>query len=62
MTDQLLKDFEPQIASLKLIPSEGGVYEVMVGGKLVFSKKQLGRHAEYAEIRTVIEEKIKSEE
>lgn len=61
MTDQLLKDFEAHIASLKLIPSEGGVYEITVGDKLVFSKKQLGRHAEYGEIRKAIEEKIKTE-
>jgi selenoprotein W-related protein len=28
-----------------LVPSSGGVFEVTVDGKLVFSKKALGRHA-----------------
>ncbi|MBI3761496.1 MAG: hypothetical protein HY260_06495 [Chloroflexi bacterium] len=58
MTDQLLKDFEPHIASLKLIPSDDGVFEVSVSGDLVFSKKQLGRHAEYDEIRRAVETKL----
>jgi selenoprotein W-related protein len=30
-----------------LIPSSGGVYEVDVDGERIFSKKQLGRHADY---------------
>ena len=33
-----------------IIPSRGGVFEVIVGDSLVFSKKQTGRHAEYEEI------------
>ncbi len=35
-------------------PSSGGVFEVMVDGKLVFSKKALGRHAEPGEILELI--------
>ena len=30
--------------------SSGGVFEVTVDGKLVFSKKALGRHAEPGEV------------
>ena len=33
-----------------LVPSRGGVYEVEVDGRLVYSKKQTGRHAEHDEI------------
>ena len=33
-----------------MIPSSGGVFEVEVDGKLVFSKKKLGRHAEPGEV------------
>ena len=35
---------------VELIGSSGGVFEVVVDGKLVFSKKQLGRHAEPGEV------------
>ena len=32
------------------MPSSGGLFEVVVDGKLVFSKKALGRHAKPGEI------------
>ncbi|MDQ3985487.1 MAG: Rdx family protein [Actinomycetota bacterium] len=35
---------------LKLIPSRGGVFEVVVDEDLVFSKKETGRHAEPDEV------------
>jgi len=60
LTADLLKDFEPTIESVQLIPSKGGVFEVVVNGKLVFSKKALGRHAESGEIRKLIEAEIKT--
>ena len=50
MTADLLKEFEPEIAEITLIPSEGGRYEVTVDGKLVYSKLQTGRHAEPGEV------------
>ena len=50
MADELLKNFEPEIASLELIPSSGGVFEVLVNGSLVYSKKATGRHAATSEI------------
>ena len=50
MADELLKNFEPEIASLELIPSSGGVFEVLVDGGLVYSKKATGRHAATSEV------------
>jgi len=37
-------------ANIKLIPSGGGVFEVVKDGKLIFSKKSLGRFPEESEI------------
>jgi selenoprotein W-related protein len=37
-----------------LVESSGGVFEVTVEGRLVFSKKQLGRHAEPGEVLRMI--------
>ena len=34
----------------ELIESDGGVFEVAVDGKLIFSKKSLGRFPEHSEI------------
>jgi selenoprotein W-related protein len=41
----LLKNFEPEIESLTLIPSDGGCFELTVNGKLLYSKLQTSRHA-----------------
>lgn len=56
MTAEILgeREIEYCIGSWKLIPSKGGVFEVVVNGELVFSKKALGRHAEPGEVRTAI--------
>jgi selenoprotein W-related protein len=50
LADELLKNFEPEIASLELIPSSGGVFEVLVNGGLVYSKSATGRHAANGEV------------
>ncbi|MBP2646905.1 MAG: Rdx family [Gemmatimonadetes bacterium] len=44
-----LKKAFPDIET-DLIPSSGGVFDVVVDGKLVFSKKAVGRHAKPGEI------------
>ncbi len=60
MTDNLLKkrELEVFIRSLRLIPSRGGAYEVTVNGDLLYSKKQLKRHAEPGEVEYLIEKKL----
>jgi len=50
MVDRLLGEFEHNIGSITIIPSTGGVYEVIAGDSLVYSKKETGRHAEYEEV------------
>ncbi len=59
MTEQLVDEFGQSIQGVTLIPSSGGVFEVTVDGNLVFSKKKLGRHAEYAEIASEVRKRLK---
>lgn len=61
MTDEVLsiREIEAYVRSWQLLPSSGGVFEVTVNGDLVFSKKQLGRHAEPGEVKGMIEAKLK---
>jgi selenoprotein W-related protein len=47
---ELLKEFEPDIQSFTLIPSDGGRFEVSVNGKLIYSKLNTHRHAEPGEV------------
>jgi selenoprotein W-related protein len=42
---------------VKLIQSSGGVFEVEVDGRRIFSKKALGRHAEPGEVLRLMEPK-----
>ncbi|MCH7491825.1 MAG: Rdx family protein [Gemmatimonadetes bacterium] len=42
---------------VQLIEGSGGVFEVIVDGDLVFSKKALGRHAEEGEVLRLIGER-----
>jgi selT/selW/selH-like putative selenoprotein len=42
-------------AEIRLVESSGGVFDVAVDGKLVFSKKAVGRHAAPGEVLKAIE-------
>ncbi len=54
MAEKILANFEQEISSLTLIPSEGGVFEVTVKDTLVYSKKETGRHPAYPEVETAL--------
>ncbi len=60
LTSEILgeRDLEFYIGSWTLIPDKGGKFEVEVNGELVFSKKQLERHAEPGEVRAAIVAKL----
>jgi selenoprotein W-related protein len=48
--DELVKHYEHMIEEIKLIPSDGGKFEVTVNGQLLFSKLSTHRHAEPGEV------------
>jgi len=50
LIDELLKHYEHLVEEIKLIPSDGGRFEVTVNGQLLFSKLELHRHAEPGEV------------
>ena len=54
----MLQQYSPAIASLKLIPSSGGRFEVMAGDQLIYSKKAEGRHANPGEVARLLEQKL----
>ena len=56
MAEQILGEYKNRVASFELIPSSGGVFEVTVDEKLVFSKKSLGRFPEADEVESKIRE------
>ncbi|MCC6147360.1 MAG: Rdx family protein [Anaerolineaceae bacterium] len=44
-----MKEFEPEIETITLQPSEGGVFELTINGELVYSKRATERHMEAGE-------------
>ena len=54
----MLSLYFPSIASLTLSPSRGGVFVVMIDGEVIFSKKELGRHAEAGEIARLFAQRL----
>lgn len=42
LTDNILDHFRGQVAEVKLVTSSGGVFEVVVNGETLHSKKETG--------------------
>jgi selenoprotein W-related protein len=57
MTEELMNNFNGSIDGINLIPSGGGVFEVIVDGDLIFSKKELKRFPNDQELSQIIGEK-----
>jgi selenoprotein W-related protein len=51
---ELLNEFEPDIESITLVPSDGGRFEFSINGKLLYSKLETHRHAEPGEIAGLV--------
>jgi len=43
-----------------LVPSRGGVFEVMLDDTLIFSKKETGRHAEHDDVLRELRTRLRS--
>ena len=55
----LLKEFEFKIESIKLIPSDGGRFELTVNGKLLYSKLSTNRHTDPGEANRIVRDYLK---
>ena len=51
---ELVREFEPEIDSITLVPSDGGRFEVSVNEKLIYSKLETNRHAEPGEVAGLV--------
>ena len=55
LADELLSNYQHVINDLKLIPSKGGAYEILVNNDLIYSKKSTKRHAEAGEVFNIFQ-------
>jgi selenoprotein W-related protein len=61
LADELLKGWAPIIASIEMLPSSKGRFEVTLDGELIFSKATLGRHAEPGEVVALVRDRVGAE-
>ncbi len=47
---ELLSEFEPEIESVSLAPSDGGRFEIVLNDNLVYSKLKTNRHPQPGEV------------
>lgn len=55
----ILTEHKDSFEELKLIPSHGGVLEVVLNDELVWSKKELDRYPEKGEVEEIVKNKVK---
>ena len=53
------REIEYFVREFELVPSDGGRFEFEVNGEMLFSKKQIGRHAEEGEIESLMIDYVK---
>ncbi len=58
MVTKVLEEFEEKVDNINLIPSDGGRFEFVVDGDLVYSKLETGRHAEYEDIAATLRARV----
>lgn len=58
LTKSILDLYKNQIESISIIPSSGGVFEVLVGDDLIYSKKELKRFPEANEVEDLLKDKL----
>lgn len=58
LAQELLTTFEGDLKEVALIPSSGGIFEVILDGQTLFSNRQAGRFPELREIRRLVRDRI----
>lgn len=56
--DEICSRYQNQIAELTFHPSTGGVFEVSLNGKNLFSKREAGRFPEAGEVMGLLEKQL----
>ena len=61
MAQELLITFESELGGVFLKPGTGGIFEVRLDGKTLFSRKDAGRFPESKELKQLIRDRIAPE-
>ena len=58
LAQELLTTFEQDLYSVALRPGTGGIFEITLNGRLIFSRKEAGRFPEAKEVKQLIRDCI----
>jgi len=58
MAQELLATFEEELTEVSLRPGTGGIFEVRVGGELIWSRKEKGRFPEIPELKQLVRDRV----
>jgi selenoprotein W-related protein len=58
MAQELLSTFEEEILEMVLVPKTGGLFEIVVDGDVLWSRKERGRFPEITELKQLIRDRI----
>jgi len=58
MAQELLTTFEEEISALTLHPGSGGIFEVRVNGKLIWSRKEQGGFPEITHLKQLVRDEV----
>ena len=58
MAQELLTTFDLEIGEMALVPGTGGIFEVRVGGELVWSRKEKGRFPDIKELKQLVRDRV----
>lgn len=58
MAQELLTTFDLEIGEMALVPGTGGIFEVRVGGELVWSRKEKGRFPDLKELKQLVRDRV----
>ncbi|MFQ5934133.1 MAG: Rdx family protein [Dehalococcoidia bacterium] len=60
MTEEVMREYEYDIESFKLITGGGGKFEVSIDSETVFSKLETGRFPDASEIKDAIKMRLEA--
>lgn len=61
MAEEILTTFQGEVGEVALIPGTGGIFEVRVNGKMIFSRKEMERFPDIKELKQLVRDEIAPE-
>jgi len=58
LAQELLFTFADEVGEVALVPGEGGIFEVLVDGSLIFSRASAGRFPDSKELKQLVRDRI----